>query len=668
MGRHAIKFSTVIFLSCATLLGGEPGVVCHVSVTSDKVPDVSNLEAWKMAFITDGMSDKQKALAIWKSVTTFKQQDIPPLEFVTGDGGDVHDAIKTFNVYGYGLCCCASSNMEELSRYVGLKARGWGINGHSVSEVYWDKGWHLLDSALVCYWPKAAGGAGSDGDVASVDELIAGVNAWYEKNPDFKAHPEKLQPFAQANGWKKGPDVFSHTSCYTENGALVVTPWHGWWANMEEYNGGGAGPGGKAVVYDYGYSQGYQLNLQLRPGERLTRNWSNRGLDINMDGTGGRPLCLKMNIGEGFMAYSRGLGDLANQRIGNGTTEYDVPLASGKFRGGALTADNLSCTADDHAAPAVHVKDAAQLGVLVIRMPSSYVYLGGTLAYGAVIGNGGSIAVQFSDNNGLDWKDLAKPAASGPQTVDLKPLAYRRYDYRLKFVLSGAGTGIDKLAISHDIQHSQRALPALDKGANTIHIQTGAPESTITIEANQNLDWKAKQLVYTDFHPAIAGLKDGGMRVAGGDGSITFPIATPGDMKRLRFGCNYRARDEKDGWDMQVSIDGGKTFTTVDRAPGLTGNGSSKYVVFDKIPAGTKDAQVRFVGTQRNTTMISFVRIDADYAVPQAGFLPVQITYAWKENGQVKKDVHVAQSADETYVINCAEKPVMTSVEMDVKP
>ena len=87
-----------------------------------------------------------------------------------------------------------------------------------------------------------------------------------------------------------------------------------------------------------------------------------------------------------------------------------------------------------------------------------------------------------------DWKDLPKPAASGAQVVDLKPFAYRRYDYRLKFTFTGAGTGIDTLVVTHDIQQSQRVLPALAKGPNTIHFQTGAAESTITIEANQNMD------------------------------------------------------------------------------------------------------------------------------------------------------------------------------------
>ena len=58
------------------------GVVSHVKVLSDKVPDVSSLEAWKKSFLKEGMSDKEKALAVWRSVVMFQHQDIPPAEFL----------------------------------------------------------------------------------------------------------------------------------------------------------------------------------------------------------------------------------------------------------------------------------------------------------------------------------------------------------------------------------------------------------------------------------------------------------------------------------------------------------------------------------------------------------------------------------------------------------
>src|SRR5580700_11349733 len=121
MIRTAIAWALIAGSPLAAATAGAPAEVCHVLVTSDKVEDVSSLEAWRKSFITEGMSDEQKGIAIWTSVVKFRHQEPPPFEFLQGEE-HVHDPIKTFNVYGYGQCCCASSNIEALARYLGLRA------------------------------------------------------------------------------------------------------------------------------------------------------------------------------------------------------------------------------------------------------------------------------------------------------------------------------------------------------------------------------------------------------------------------------------------------------------------------------------------------------------------------------------------------------------------
>src|SRR5204862_8171174 len=54
------------------------GVVCGVQVLSDKVPDVSIMEAWKRSYIKDGMSDQVKPLPVWRTVVAPSHQDAPP--------------------------------------------------------------------------------------------------------------------------------------------------------------------------------------------------------------------------------------------------------------------------------------------------------------------------------------------------------------------------------------------------------------------------------------------------------------------------------------------------------------------------------------------------------------------------------------------------------------
>ena len=673
--------------------GGPAGVVCRLKVLSDKVEDVSSMDAWKRSFIKPGMADRQKALAAWETVVKFQHQDhCPPFEYLSQE--PVDDPIKIFNVYGYAICSGASADVVALARYAGLKARGWGINNHSVSEVFWDGGWHMLDAALVNYFPKPGGG------IASVEDILAAVDDWFVKHPDFKKGDRaKLEAFMAADGgkgWKRGPELLARCPFFDARGWYPAAE-SGWYAPMLEFDGTQGGTG-KPYVWEWNYTQGYQVNIQLRQGERLTRNWSNKGLHVNQGaavpafykaGTGATevaPWCLDQKVGEGFLRYTPGYGDLAPGRVGNGTHEYDVPLAGGAPRRGALVFENLACRGEDRTGPALHVKDQAQPGTLVIRMPSSYAYLNGELALQAVVPAGGEVAVSFSDNNGLDWKGVAKVTASGERKVDLKPLVFCRYDYRLKFTLKGRGTGLERLRVVHDIQHSQRALPALARGTNTITFSAGPPEGTITVQGSVVLNNK-KQLTYKDFHPQVNGVADTPLEgwpnfhVTGKQGNITFPVATPGDMTRLRFGCSYRAKDKGDGWDLQVSFDGGKSFKTVGRCAGpgsgVMKAGDSKYVTVSDVPPGARKALVRWSGTRANpgnsqmdvwnsTTAVYGFRIDADYTEPHGGFRPVKVTYHWEEEGRPKSHAHVAVKPEEIYRIDCAGGPLMKSVTLEL--
>jgi len=630
----------------------QPGVVSHIRVLSDKVPDVSSMAAWRKSFIKEGMTDEQKALAAFRTVYMFQHQDNPPKEFLQNEDV-VQDPIKVFNVYGYAFCSVASCGVEALSRDQGLEARGRILNGHSVPEVFYDGGWRLMDASLITLFPKA------DGKPAGVDEIMAGLKDWYEKNPGYKGNQDKLAAFMRQGGWRKGPEILSRTKSYDDNGWLPAAT-HGWYSTMIEYDGSHNG------IYEYGYSQGYQVNIQLRPGERLVRNWSNQGMHVNMK-DGGPPGCLTQKVGAESLRYTPADGDIAPGRVGNGTHVYQVPLADGRFRSGALLVENLASQSEDRQGPALHVKDGTTPGVYILRMPSSYVYLTGKLKWIAAMKSGGAITVSYSDNNGLDWQELARVSQPGPQTIDLSARVLRRYDYRLKFELQGAGTGLEALEVSHDVQHSQRVLPALAQGKNSVSFSAGPAEGTITIEGATDKRQRSRQVLYSDFHPQTKGIGEPNLLINGGQGEIAFPISTPGDMTRLRFGCHYRARDAKDGWDYEVSFDGGKSFQKVDRAPGPTA-GNSKYTVFEKIPAGTRQAVVRFSGTSRNTTMIFDFRIDADYLEPQGGFAPVKVTYDWLEAGQPKQQVLVAKKPEELFHIECAAKPEMKSITLELAP
>jgi len=210
MARTEMAFTASLAFALVAVAAGAaasepasgPGVVSHVKVVSDKVDDVSSLEAWRRSFIRDEMSDREKALAIWRSVVAFQHQDAPPSEFLQLEN-NVLDPIKMFNVYGYSFCSVASAHVQALARHIGLKTRGWTINRHVVPDVFWDGKWHLLDASLINYFPKP------DGTLAGVEEIVTDLKAWYAKHPDLKGNDAGLRKFMAGGGWRKGPDILS---------------------------------------------------------------------------------------------------------------------------------------------------------------------------------------------------------------------------------------------------------------------------------------------------------------------------------------------------------------------------------------------------------------------------------------------------------------------------
>jgi hypothetical protein len=631
-------------------------VVTNVNVTSNHVADVSSLQAWKKSTLKPGMTDQEKAIAIWKTVVSFEHEMAAPAEF-TQFGNAVADAIKTFNVYGYNLCGPGASHVVELARYAGMKARGWNINGHTVAEIFYDDAWHMFDASYINYFPK------DNGVVASVAEIMAEVKAWHEKNPGFKGDVEKLKAFRREDNftaWKtKGPALLARCPTYSERGVLPagLMDWH---QTMRQYDGS------VSFEYEVGYSMGYQVNIALRPGEKLLRNFSHHGLHVNMQWERDARW-LQIKSGEGPFAYSKNYGDSAPGRVGNGGIEYDVPLSDAALEKSALRYENLQPRAKGEKGPALALKDPEKVGVLEIRMQSPYVFLGGVAGLKAALPIGADIKVEFSDNNGREYYEREQKTKT-EDVLDLSRMIHRRYEYRLRFTLKGKGAGLESLKFLNSIQHSQRALPVITSGENTIRFSAGTGEQTVTVEPALKAESKVMQLTYEDFGAKLDGMAEregGGLGVVKDKGTVTFPIETPADMKRLRVFTYYRARDAKDGFLVEVSFDGGKTWRKAGVCEGERNFGSALLTVED-IPEKTKAALVRWSGTQTNAAMIFNLRIDADYKPAGSGFRPVKITYVWDEAGVEKKDVHVARKAEDVYTIKCGEKVTPRSIMLEL--
>jgi hypothetical protein len=646
----------VLVAGAARSAAGEAvAVVSNIMVVSDKVEDVSSIEAWKRSVIKEGMTDEEKVLAAWKTTVRFRHHDGgAPREFLSAEK-TVNDGIKQFNVYGYGA---APAGFLALVRSMGYEARGWTLWrwGGGVEVKYGDA-WHYLDPGLICYFRR------EDGAIASVAEVAKTVQDWFKANPGyFDPAVDKEPDIKKMRADKKFPDLpalIRNCPTYDKNGSFMFN-YFGWYTAMLLFSGVKNNGNESPFIYEEADSVGYRLNIQLRRGETLVRNWGDEGLHVNMTGGGNAPEVLNTKL----LYYTAQLGDLSNGRVGNGKVIWQIPLVD--LARHALTLDNIATVAAGGAGPLVHAQDAQKPASFVLRRSCSYVYLKGMLSLDAVVGTGGRILLETSDTNGLSWKPLATITESGKRDIDLQASIQRKYDVRLRVTLNGAGTGVNAASIAADIQHSQAPLPALGSGENTISFHAGKPQGTITIEPAPP-SHREHQPSFQDFAVQLSGIDqetlDKWSTLAPKTGGhVVVPIETPGDITGLRFGCAYRAGADE-ALDLEVSFDDGKTFAAVDRAKGPAKFGA-KWVGVTEVPRGTKRALVRYRNDAKGSPVIFHLRVDADYAEPAGGFAPVEILYEWQENGVAKKDRHVATKADDTYVIRCESKPTMTAISL----
>ncbi|HHN46880.1 MAG TPA: hypothetical protein ENN09_05505 [Planctomycetes bacterium] len=642
------------------VLPGRPGAVSYVNnikVLSDKVEDVSTIEALLGWAVKPGMTDREKGLALWEAAVKFRHQDSPSSEWVESEG-NVCDPIKLFNVYGYNMCNGSAAVITALGRAAGLQARGRIITAHSVAELFWDGKWHLLDASLINYFFN------KDGDVASVDEIIASVTKWYAENPEYRGNEQKIREFMRNWGWKKGPEVLATGKFYDQNGWLPAAT-HGWYASMGEYDGKNDG------FYEYGYAMGYRALFKLRRGEVLTRNWSNKGLHANMD-VHGPPGCMNGKIGQGDLRYAPQYGDLAPGRVGNGTLVFKAPLGDAWWRPVAASLVNVKN------GPGIAPQDVKAPAEAVFRMQCPYVFLTGKVRVaGTAKSQDAAVRVLLSTNNGLEWKELKRVAgASFNEEMDFGKQVIRRYDYYVKLILEG-DSAVSSLEIVNDIQHSQRPLPALAQGRNTVTVHAGPSTNTITIAPSLHQNVGEKNEAYTKFRPEVKGLAHRHnalwpteYRVAG---TITFPVETPGDITAVRMGGHFRARDAGEGVEFLLSFDDGKTWVKAGDAMGPFA-GFCKDVPYNTPPEGARKVLIRYSVYQKsNVAGIMGMRMDVDYwdtpdGKPQKSWLfhPLKTTYVWEENGVEKRDVRMSRQVPDTYTIDCASKPLMKSIIVEL--
>ncbi|MCK5534381.1 hypothetical protein KAI68_04630 [bacterium] len=390
---------------------GESEII-NPKVISDNVLDMSSVQSILNGVITDSMSDKEKAIKLWEFVKDNRYNWYSPER-----KNNLADPVKYFNVYGYEFCSISAYSLEALWEGAGLKGRCWGLGSeHVVAEVFYDNKWHMFDPHYeIFYFCR------DNKTIASVENL--------ENNPALIIQSDR-KPFGCKIRWL--------AKLYKNKKRKLNS----------EIEGGD-------------YVSKHTMNIVLRPGEFLIRNWE---------------------IGA---KYHDNCYHKEPPVYANGKIVYTPDLTKINCLEGLHKMVNIKLGEGGKGDFGIYIDKPGERSYIIYKVESPYVIVGGKVGGGFV--GGGKMYISFDEE---DWtkiweKEEAKdiehyeeidlivnnPTGGRYRTADWNPEFNAKYFYFIKYEFindSGGKSGLNKVMLSTDIQVAPKSLPALDSGLNNI--------------------------------------------------------------------------------------------------------------------------------------------------------------------------------------------------------
>jgi hypothetical protein len=360
--------------------------------------------------------------------------------------GECSDLLKALNVYGYTLCGDEACVINDLWKAAGLKTRRGYPVGHCVSEVFYDGGYHLLDSDehVICL-------RRDNRTIASEEEVV--------RDHDLM---KRTHTYSILSGESRQTDEFS--------------------ASLYGYEGKREG--------DYGAHARHAMDLVLRPGESVELRWDHVGRQY----TAGVIPQKGQRLVDGLGDLLTGFGPTAYDNLRNGKLRYAPDLGSPAAARGIDAMDNAGL---DPASKGIRPIDPQKPAAVTWRFASPHVFVGGAAAARVRTGPGGSAQWRYSADK-KTWQTL-KPAA-GPDGLVLRaridefvsPRTAPTYQFWLQLLLQG-DAGASDVRFEHDVQTALLSLPELEAGANRVAYTDSTPaqrQVRITHRWMERRDWR----------------------------------------------------------------------------------------------------------------------------------------------------------------------------------
>ena len=148
--------------------------------------------------VEPGMSDEEKALALWYQQVTHRYHWV-------GDNQELGDPVKVYNVYGHNTCGNDSICLAGLWTIAGLKVSPARPLTHCISQVFYDDRWHLLDGDMQgLYLLRDNETVASEQDLVHDHDLVKRTHTHGILHPNSRRQDEKQASIFVYEGEAKG--------------------------------------------------------------------------------------------------------------------------------------------------------------------------------------------------------------------------------------------------------------------------------------------------------------------------------------------------------------------------------------------------------------------------------------------------------------------------------
>jgi hypothetical protein len=531
------------------------GQVFSPKVLQEGQIDASNLESLARGICEQAkaVSPRDKAEAIWRFFLTDGRFVKPGFWYhIAGwayeePSGEVLDPVRLLNSYGFGLCYHIAPLLEAVYEAAGFSdARVWFLTGHTVTEVFFDGGYHYFDSDMLGY------------------------------NPVGKGNPRRL-PVASVPQLERNPDIIlgKLLSPTRADSAQVDSPWYP--ADVQE-----AAMSGLAELFTTTrdnwvfpfarYSQGHAMNFVLRPGERLTRYLQPENpklyyLPYHFDGKTWQEF--PQEVAQYAIRTEDGPKSQRDQRHwATGRQEYRPRLSEKEsyypqWQTGFNHNLKLPGRTGNHGEFLTR-ENPEQSASAVFEMPSPYVLIDATFRLQVHLASvRHSVSAETSTDGGLSWQPsghLTGPF-EGPWETESQVIARSEhgrltavsgtYGYLLRVTFRGpppaAAIRLSSIGFQSRFQLNPRTLPELRPGRNSLVFTAGSPVQRRSIPVRlDDLSRQSARLSGIDYREEQGqGLLLASSHSQGGE--VIFELKNPDGSPLRGFEAGGRFMEIRDG-------------------------------------------------------------------------------------------------------------------------